>query len=121
MKMKKVTKIARQEEIERKKEMSQMLSKFFKRRINKTPISTMVTNALNECNDDGDGVPLARIRNFVRVEYNNKKRCGKELQYFIKEYIREAFGEGTIIMVNGDNSSMVNFTKRFDIVMDNEE
>ncbi len=101
------------------KKPTKSLSKALKARVNKTPVSHMVKNALKACNN-GDGVHLATIRNFIRIQYNNYKRPGKELQSLIKEYMKEQFDEGNLVMVNSE-SEKINFTKRFDYYDEDED
>lgn len=101
-----------------KKPKKNLMTQRFKARKNQTPVSHMVFNALL-ANNNTDGVPLARIREFIRIQYNNHKRPGKYLQLLIKEYMTEEFNKGTIFMVNSDGEK-INFTKRFGIEMEDD-
>lgn len=92
---------------------TRILKKTFKARANKPPVGEMVVNALKALSNN-EGVPLAAIRNHIRVNYNNGKTVGKESQQDIKAYIEEQFNDGSIIMTNSDAKEII-FTKRFNM------
>lgn len=95
---------------------TKMVKKTFKARASKPPVGEMVVNALKALSND-EGVPLAAIRNYIRLNYNNGKTVGKESQENIKAYIVEEFNGGRIIMTNSDAKQII-FTKRFNMAAD---
>ncbi len=82
------------------------------------PIEEMVKSALKSLGKDGGN--LTRIRSFIAKTYNNNQRLSKGRQQQIKDYIKEQFEKGVILMVNSDTKSL-NFTKDLAIITESKK
>lgn len=63
------------------------------------------------------GFALVTIRNHIQKTFG--LRMGKARQVKVKEVMKQEYDDGRIIMTNSDGK--LNFTKRFDVIDDDEE